>query len=667
MLSYYRILRKKSIPAVVLAGFLLFAVPVWAKIPNDPEYAKQQKMWEAINAPAAWDYTTGSRQVTVAVIDTGADTWHDDLAANIWRNPYEVDGNGLDDDNNGFIDDINGWNFVENNNDARTSVFVNQDDPESVRHGTIVAGLVGAVGDNGKNGTGINWQVRIMPLRAMASDGSGDIVDVVKAVNYAVNNGAQVISMSMVGGMYSGDLENALYQAYKKGIVVVVAAGNEGFHLRGDLDEYPLYPACFDKGDKENWMLTVTAVNLGGRLSAFADYGSCVDLSAPGEGVYSTERYAPQYGYLLDFGGPWKGTSFSTPLVAGAAALLKAARPDFGPREIIDTLLSTADNLDAFNIGYVGKMGRGRLNAGAALATASVAVPAAGGGTVRTTATAADGQVYYHDQNAVMAWEVLSGTVRVFGSVADAQIVAVAGADLNGDDSDEVVVLLKREPFFYLRFLKHDGSFWHERPVGLDEIKSGLAPVAIQIIGGADPQYVLDYRAPKKNSSRLVLYDNKLNILSQTDFKSAPARWTADSDRIVAAVLSKKKLTLTQYDWEGNKQYTWSRTGVDAVDDLKFIKVWSATRASSVLLYRRGKNAEQAIVDLSFSSATVGNFAAVSAKDKQRWRLFGADLNAGGLYEILHFRASGGDFAFTTAQSDFVSSVTVPVLKGILD
>ncbi|MEK7067508.1 MAG: S8 family serine peptidase [Patescibacteria group bacterium] len=230
---------------------------MFAKIPNDSLYNLQDGMWNLLGAPAAWDVATGSNKVIVAVIDTGADIWHKDLKKNIWKNPYEIEDNGIDDDNNGYIDDIHGWNFVEENNDVRTTVFGETDDKEAVRHGTIIAGLLGAEGNNEFGVAGVNWKIKLMPIRAIENTGSGSFVKVANAVDYAVDNGASVINMSFVGDSIDSVLAESLRRAYEKNVVVVSAAGNHKAAESGDLDEKPMFPACLDKNNVSNWLLAV--------------------------------------------------------------------------------------------------------------------------------------------------------------------------------------------------------------------------------------------------------------------------------------------------------------------------------------------------------------------------------------------------------------------------
>ena len=346
---------------------------VLAKVPNDPKYSSQESFYKQIGAPMAWDFITGTSSVVVAVIDVGVDILHDDLKENIWQNLKEIPNNWLDDDGNGFVDDMHGWNFVENNNDVGISVINDVDDSGAVSHGTILAGLIGAVGDNNFLGTGLNWHIKIMPLRAIDSSGGGTLGQVAKAINYAVHNGASIISISFVGDSKSFGLQESLFNARKYGVLVVAAAGNDRNDGTGDdnLSKNKQYPICSDFEDSENWILGVTSVDKNDKLSDFANYGACVDISAPGEYIYSTQRYAPQYsGYSKNFDGPWFGSSFSAPLVVGGAALIKSVRPDWQAKDIIADLLATADDVDSLNPGYAGQIGYGRLNVGRAVARA---------------------------------------------------------------------------------------------------------------------------------------------------------------------------------------------------------------------------------------------------------------------------------------------------------
>jgi subtilisin family serine protease len=372
MFKLYFKLRKKSIVVLLAAAFFcsaFLANYARAKTPSDPKFNFQAQYYNQIGAPLAWEHTTGSSNVVVAVIDTGVDIFNNDLVNNIWQNLREIGGNGIDDDNNGFVDDTRGWNFVEDNNSVNIPNILPSDDSGAVNHGTVLAGIIGEEGNNSLNGSGLNWHVKIMPLRAISSDGGGSLENVAKAVNYAANNGADIISLSFVGFTTDPLLTEALHNAYKKGVLVVVAAGNSRNDTTGNenLTKVKQYPICLDDKSQENWILGVASVGVDDTLSDFGDYGSCIDLSAPGEAIFSTQKYSPQDGYGKDFGGAWYGTSFSAPMVAGAAALIKSVKPDWSAKEITDVLLRTADDVDAVNPGFAGQMGYGRLNIGKAV------------------------------------------------------------------------------------------------------------------------------------------------------------------------------------------------------------------------------------------------------------------------------------------------------------
>ncbi len=334
---------------------------------NDPFFGEQWYL-RKISAPDAWERSVGNTGVIVAVLDTGVDITHPDLRDNIWRNPREI-LDGRDNDGNGLIDDINGWNFYEGNN--RVTPTFESFTPGGVQHGTIIAGEIGAVGGNGAGIAGVNWRVSIMPLRVLSSSGVGDVVNVVDGINYAIKNGANVISLSFSGQNRSTILDDAIRRAAEAGILVVAAAGNDLSQNGGtDLDATPLYPACSDGPNGENWVLGVAATDENDKKASFSDFGRrCVDISSPGTRIFSTQVLSEtQPGFTEAYGGYYNGTSLAAPLVAGAAALLKAANPGLTLPQLRDLLLTSADGIDPANPAYAGKLGRGRLNIFRALA-----------------------------------------------------------------------------------------------------------------------------------------------------------------------------------------------------------------------------------------------------------------------------------------------------------
>jgi serine protease len=293
-----------------------------------------------IDAPEAWNTSVGTGSTVVAVIDTGIDYNHPDLAANMWRNPREVPGNGRDDDGNGFRDDVYGYDFA--NNDGNPM--------DDNGHGTHVAGTIGAVGDNGIGVAGVNWHARIMALKFLDASGSGYMSDAVRALNYAVANGARVVNNSYGGGGYDPAMASTISNARSRGVIVVAAAGNDGTNN----DANPVYPANY-AGDN---VLTVAATDRSDRIASFSNFGrTSVDIAAPGVGIYST---LPNGKY-----GTFSGTSMATPHVAGALALVWDAHPGWTYRQVIDAILGGADRLST--VGGSVATG-GRLNVQKAIA-----------------------------------------------------------------------------------------------------------------------------------------------------------------------------------------------------------------------------------------------------------------------------------------------------------
>lgn len=285
---------------------------------NDPYYELQYGIAD-INLFKLWGQPVTTKESTViAIIDTGVDIMHPDLKANIWTNPGEKGGaTGYDDDRNGFVDDLHGWDFVN-----QTGVMADYNG-----HGTHCAGIAGAVGHNGLGIIGANPNASIMPLTALQSNGQGDMATLVKAVDYAVANGARVISMSLGSYAHSIALEQALARAYHK-CVIVAAAGNDGACLnhahpeRGQMVPKPMFPAAF------TFVLGVQASNAGGSIADFSNYDDDGPVySAYGEEkLYNYELTAPGAGIMSTYpNGQYKrlnGTSMATPLVAGAVSRL---------------------------------------------------------------------------------------------------------------------------------------------------------------------------------------------------------------------------------------------------------------------------------------------------------------------------------------------------------
>jgi len=268
-----------------------------AKTSNDPLNSELYYLDE-IRAGDAWDYTTGSNRVVVAVIDTGIDIDHPDIYENIWINSDEIPGDNLDNDNNGYIDDINGWDFIRDESDPNPKFDAGYSEL-GIDHGTIVAGIIGAKGNNSYGISGVNWNVSLMSLIALDGYGNGNLIDVVDAIDYAVANGADIINMSLVGAVTDTNLSNAIERAYEAGVVVVAAVGNESVGDHGqdnsiNLVTSPRYPVCIDGTVGDNHILGVGSIDILNKKSLFSNYGSeCLDINAPGEYFYGLNIYQP--------------------------------------------------------------------------------------------------------------------------------------------------------------------------------------------------------------------------------------------------------------------------------------------------------------------------------------------------------------------------------------
>ena len=327
-------------------------------LPNDPQF---NQLWGLhntgqtggttdadIDAPEAWDLTTGSSSIVVGVIDTGIDYTHVDLVSNIWTNPGEIADNGIDDDGNGFIDDVHGWDFVNNDNDPM----------DDHAHGTHVSGTIGGTGNNSVGVSGVNWNVKIMGLKFLDSFGSGTTAGAIAAVNYATmmrrlykdsggTKGANIVltSNSWGGGGFSQSLRNAIEASGDENMLFIAAAGNSG----GNNDSFPHYPSNYDLAN----VIAVAATDHNDGRASFSNYGAnSVDLGAPGVAIYSTT--------LNNTYSTFNGTSMAAPHVAGVAALAWAHAPSKTPAEIKAAILDGADPVSSMS-GIT--VSGGRLNA----------------------------------------------------------------------------------------------------------------------------------------------------------------------------------------------------------------------------------------------------------------------------------------------------------------
>lgn len=319
---------------------------------SDPLFSSQWGM-NQIGVTTAWNQTKGNPDIVVAVIDTGVDYTHEDLVDNMWRNPGEIAGNGIDDDGNGYVDDIVGWDFVSNDNkpyDFTTSILDMLTGGGNPGHGTHCAGNVAARGDNGKGVAGVAPNVKIMALRFLSEKGQGTTADAVKAIKYAVDNGAHITSNSWGSvGEDTNDPDNqalrdAIRYSQEKNVLFVAAAGNGDQQGRGydnDTSRTPAFPASYP----DDVIVSVAAVDVSGNLGSFSNWGArSVDLGAPGVKVFSTTVDNNYSDTVIDFAGitaHWDGTSMATPHVAGAAALYLSKHPTATAAQIKAALINS--------------------------------------------------------------------------------------------------------------------------------------------------------------------------------------------------------------------------------------------------------------------------------------------------------------------------------------
>ncbi len=293
-----------------------------------------------IDAPEAWDMETGNSDVIVAVVDTGVDYTHSDLDDNMWINTDEIPGNLIDDDKNGYIDDIYGYDFCTYGGQTRDPDPIDDDG-----HGTHIAGTIAAEGNNGLDIIGVCWKANIMATKFLDSNGYGYTSDAVNAFYYAIDNGADIISISWGGGNYSQTMEDAINYAHSQGVIMVASAGNRH-------SDTPQYPANY------NHVIAVAATDSNDKKASFSNYGDWVDIAAPGVDILSLRAYGTSMGTTYDaYTTIASGTSMACPHVAGAAALLLSIYPETQVDEIRRFLTESTDSVNP------GICTSGRLNA----------------------------------------------------------------------------------------------------------------------------------------------------------------------------------------------------------------------------------------------------------------------------------------------------------------
>jgi len=315
-----------------------------AVIPNDPHFPDQWNL-DRIQAPAAWCITTGSRDVVIAIVNTGVDLDHPELGAKIWTNPDEIPGNGFDDDGNGYIDDARGWDFVNGDDDPH----------DDHGFGTFVATVAAAEANNSFGIAGISWGAKVMTVKVLNAEGRGYSDDLIEGIVYAADNGAKIIDLSLTTCDYSEALQDAVTYAYSQGCLLVAAAGDCGGGVCCDDVINPvMYPAACEH------VLAVAAITRNDERLLVSGYGPWIDIAAPGEDIPG--YWGATYSQALD------STTLASPHVSGLAALIWSVNPNLTPDEVENVIEGTA--VDLGDPGRDDYFGHGCIDANAAVRAA---------------------------------------------------------------------------------------------------------------------------------------------------------------------------------------------------------------------------------------------------------------------------------------------------------
>jgi subtilisin family serine protease len=494
---------------------LFIVEPVLANItPNDPYYGNQWYLGR-IKADSAWGKISSSPDIIIAVIDSGIQISHPDLRDNIWSNEKEIPGNRVDDDQNGFIDDAHGWDFVNDVPDPSPKFFSGWTEA-GVSHGTIIAGIIAARGNNHEGVAGVTWGAKIMALKALNDRGEGKVNDVARAVDYAANNGADIINLSFVSFNYSEVLQEAIRRAHKAGVIIVAAAGNEQSAGAGyDIDKTPIYPACYD-GELvgENMVIGVAATDALDQKAKFSSYGSrCVDISAPGISFFNATTVGSDVNNREKiYDGYWSGTSMAAPLVSATLALIAQANPELSQREVVNILFASTDNINRLNADYLGKLGNGRLNVDKAIELAKAElynhvgrlIVSSVSGAKETKLTSSNGDL-----------------VKKFSDANLKNSFSLAAGDINGDGVEEIIAAAgsKSEP--QVRIFNQNGKLLKQF-LAFDKKFRGGVNLAVADLDGDGLAEIIAVQAANGNG-QVRIFDTNGKLKRQ--FLTLGSKW----------------------------------------------------------------------------------------------------------------------------------------------
>ncbi|MDO8668386.1 MAG: S8 family serine peptidase [bacterium] len=494
----------------------------WASIMPSDTYFSNQWHLQKIKAISAWDIVRESPDTVIAIIDSGVQIDHPDLASNIWVNRKEISGNGIDDDKNGFIDDVNGWDFVNNLPDPAPK-FKEGFTEDGILHGTIIAGIAAASGNNAAGVAGVTWSARLMPLKVLDDKGEGSSSKVIKAIDYAIANGANIINLSFVGSGYSKSLDEAIKRAYDAGLIVVAAGGNEVNQGDGyNLDQVPIYPACLDGVNGENRVVGVAATDTIDQKAPFSSFGNkCIDISAPGISIFSTVVYSPT-NYINDqpfnkyYDGYWSGTSVAVPMVSAGLALIETANPGLNRDEILKILFRTADDINRLNPNYLNKLGSGRINLLSAVAEARNVLKNKSEKLLIAPQKGLESLIKITDQDGLVLKEFLAFDKKFKGGVS------LASGDINGDGLEEIIAAAGPGGGPHIKIFNLNGDLKNQWFAFKNNFRGGVRVastdvnhdgkdeiIAVQGPGGDSEVKIFNERGQLLGS--FYAYDNKFN------------------------------------------------------------------------------------------------------------------------------------------------------------
>lgn len=469
-------------------------------IPSDTHYNDQWYL-QRINAADAWNINTNSKTIIVAIVDSGVQINHPDIMPNLWTNNSEIKGNKKDDDKNGLIDDVYGWDFVNNVADPSPK-FKAGFTEAGVIHGTVIAGITAAAGNNNQGITGITWKTKIMSLKALDDQGNGNMAAVIKSVDYATTRGANIINLSFVGFNYSRALEEAILRATNAGVIIVAPAGNEQATTNGlNLNQKPVYPACYRDANGKKLVIGVAATDGLDQKAVFSGYGkNCVDIAAPGVSFFSTTVYAPDKSidgrYFSEYyDGYWSGTSMAVPVISGVLALIEGTNPGLSPDEATKILLSSADNINQLNLVYSNQLGSGRVNAAQAVLKSALTVKNRRARFAFTPAKGVEPVINITDNSGNQENNFLAYSQTFLGGVN------LASGDVDKDGNEEIITAPSSGMEANVKIFNNVGVMLNNFLAYPYSFKGGVNVTAADIDGDGKAEIIT---APKAGSEPIV-------------------------------------------------------------------------------------------------------------------------------------------------------------------